>query len=387
MKVVNSLVDGFMVVLGSYIVHLAAALTILICFWWNGSVPEYEDNGDRSKHATIVFWILLLFHALMAFVKYAALEVEWGKWFWDKLPLFVFIVISMACYLAHHWIFNIDRPEASITEEQEKFETWLYVEYCFIWSYIVAGTVFAFVSQITRPKMRIMSVLINNDSFGDFMEQNSLLLDLSNTLFAPAIVGGSLALFKFKQTPAEMEENRDDDMYILSQSACVLCLTQVVLIYIGIFLTRGNEHYKVWCIRRLPQVAYYSNVGAGVVMPWMIILQNSQGLMLLDIGQSELVKPYMVFTIIVQALFFCRYLWQYNGLFNKDYDRYKESAKGYVVLRRRLKYYKALSRDVSKMSCWDKTTERLFYVLTCSCCCKDKLSRRRTELEPNDDDF
>ena len=65
-----SVVDGFNVILGSWIVHIAAFLTLILSI---RGAPNYEDDPEKSKQATIVFTALALLHLLLGVAKYISL--------------------------------------------------------------------------------------------------------------------------------------------------------------------------------------------------------------------------------------------------------------------------------------------------------------------------
>lgn len=96
----KSIVDGFNVILGSWIVHLAAFLTLVFVIQ---SSPDYED-AIRTQEAKYLFYGLIIFHLTLAIIKYVSLFVN--DFFWDKTALLTMIVVALACYLCQNWVYT-----------------------------------------------------------------------------------------------------------------------------------------------------------------------------------------------------------------------------------------------------------------------------------------
>ena len=54
------MVDGFSVINGSFLVHLAAAIVLISCI----RVPEYTDS-TRQSQANTIYWLLLFVHLII----------------------------------------------------------------------------------------------------------------------------------------------------------------------------------------------------------------------------------------------------------------------------------------------------------------------------------
>lgn len=108
--------DGFSVILGSYTVHFAAFLVLATVI---RGAPDYEDPLRQSQADTI-YWTLMSMHLVIGGVKYASLFLT--KFFWDKMTIFIILVVVITCYLQGTWIYD-DIP--TITQEQAVFELWL----------------------------------------------------------------------------------------------------------------------------------------------------------------------------------------------------------------------------------------------------------------------
>ena len=83
MKWLQSVVDGFQIILGSYLTQLTAALTLAIAI----RPPEYEGNEQRTKEAQRLYAFLIFWHVCLALVIYLNFWVT--KFFQDKLTVFM----------------------------------------------------------------------------------------------------------------------------------------------------------------------------------------------------------------------------------------------------------------------------------------------------------
>ena len=105
-----SVVDGFNVILGSWIVHIAAFLTLILSI---RGAPNYEDDPDKSKQATIVFTALVLLHLLLGVAKYLSLYKS--TYFNNKMTFFIMLMVFMTCNLCQNWVFIGEQDKSTLT--------------------------------------------------------------------------------------------------------------------------------------------------------------------------------------------------------------------------------------------------------------------------------
>lgn len=135
--------EGFMVLLGSYVLHLAALITMVFIV---RAPPAYESEL-RNTNAQIVFSVLILYHIALTAVDYLAL---WRtRYFQDKLFIFMLAVIFITGYLCINWVYGRPAGTFELNEEQQKFECWLLVEVMLVWAYILGGAIFMFFEKFT----------------------------------------------------------------------------------------------------------------------------------------------------------------------------------------------------------------------------------------------
>ena len=62
-------IDGFKVVIGGFVQNLAIVLTLAIAV----RPPVYEGDEDKTSDARWVYALLILFHFVLAVVRYASM--------------------------------------------------------------------------------------------------------------------------------------------------------------------------------------------------------------------------------------------------------------------------------------------------------------------------
>ena len=68
----KSNLDGFKVIIGPWIVHLAQLLTIFITI----RPPEYQDNEEKTRSASSIYAVLVIGHFFIAALKYCTCMVS-----------------------------------------------------------------------------------------------------------------------------------------------------------------------------------------------------------------------------------------------------------------------------------------------------------------------
>ena len=66
---------------------------------------------------------------------------------------------------------------------------WLYLEYMLVYCNIVGGMIYILICRIKSMEIEVPSELLTKDGFGDFLDANTLIVDLFNTIISPALVG------------------------------------------------------------------------------------------------------------------------------------------------------------------------------------------------------
>ena len=142
-----STVDGFKIVIGSWIINLAALLAMLIAI----RAPPAYDDPYLDKEATWTYCLLILMHAIMSFVKVWSLYI--GTYFWDKQTILMLFVVGIQILICRNWLYNEDRDSlltVPLTDQQKKFETWIYLEYILIYSNVAGAIMYIFINRVWK---------------------------------------------------------------------------------------------------------------------------------------------------------------------------------------------------------------------------------------------
>ena len=89
-----SVIDGFKVVIGGFVQNLAIVLTLAIAV----RPPVYEGDADRTNDARWVYALLIIFHLVLALVRYFSMFVT--NALRDKQTIFMLISVIFVTYLS-----------------------------------------------------------------------------------------------------------------------------------------------------------------------------------------------------------------------------------------------------------------------------------------------
>ena len=90
----RSVTDGFNVILCTWLIHLAAFLTLL------GTIsrpPEYENDEERTESAKYIFGLLVVGHFVYAIAKWLSLHKT--NFFNDKKEIGMIFLVVMVIHL------------------------------------------------------------------------------------------------------------------------------------------------------------------------------------------------------------------------------------------------------------------------------------------------
>jgi len=90
----RSITDGFNVILCTWLIHLAAFLTLIGTIW---QPPEYENDEERTKSAGWIFGLLVVGHFVYAIAKW--LSLFYTNFFDDKKEIGVIFLVVMVIHI------------------------------------------------------------------------------------------------------------------------------------------------------------------------------------------------------------------------------------------------------------------------------------------------
>ena len=128
--------------------HIAAWLAMCIFI----RAPEYEEDPERNKEAKRIYWVLIIFHIVMAFIKFHSTFLS--KYFWDKMTTFILILCVLITYLCGNWVYNPPKHDIEpASEEQQRFESWLFIELILVIAYISGAATYIIIYHFQKPSL------------------------------------------------------------------------------------------------------------------------------------------------------------------------------------------------------------------------------------------
>ena len=244
----KSVIDGCQVILGTYLLHLAALITMVICI----RIPEYENDETRNSQAVTIFWLLLAMHFVLAVYQY--LRLFWIESLDMAGPILMFGVVVIMTDLAGTWFFRLDKDETSMTLEQRVFEQWLAIELILLASYIGCSSFYILVCKIQRPSLEIFSPHIDpdNPNFG-FMKAHSLLISICNVVFSSAFICAVIN---------NMYHPESDKFRTTMRANMILHIIQISTLILAVFIQSVSHSSKAWQLKFAPLATYYCSLTA-----------------------------------------------------------------------------------------------------------------------------
>lgn len=192
MHYLKSSIDGFKVVLGSYMQHILCIIMLAAAV----RPPTFDGDDDRTRNATILYGFLFPYHLLIGAVKY--LYMDMFATMADKISVMMFLCVVLQIYICQYWVYMPETFYAGLTSKQQTFELWLLIEVLLFYGNIMGGTFYTFLSTIRPTTMKLRYRTLKMDGVGDYCDSNLLAIDLTNVVFVPCFVGFVLLHHFFK---------------------------------------------------------------------------------------------------------------------------------------------------------------------------------------------
>ena len=107
----DSVIDGFRVIIGGFILNLVALVTIIIAV----RPPEYEDDEELTHTAFVIYITLLVNHLTLAAVRYLSLFQT--RLLRDYMVCFMIVQVVIVCILSQRFIYTEDLRAVTKTQE------------------------------------------------------------------------------------------------------------------------------------------------------------------------------------------------------------------------------------------------------------------------------
>ena len=178
-----STIDGFRVVIGSWMIHIAELLVIIISL----HKPPVYPTEERTTEATWLFCWLCIMHFGMAVIKLDTMYHSTAMW--ETITICLMLVCATMNWLCQSWLYPAEYYGSDPqTREQKKFETWLWIEYAVFWATIFTSCIYGLACFLKKPKIILTSTVLANYGEGDFVETHAMQLDYIIAAWAPAFV-------------------------------------------------------------------------------------------------------------------------------------------------------------------------------------------------------
>jgi len=142
----NSLVDGFSVITGSYVLNFVMFLTLLIVV----RVPEF--SGD-DRNALEPYLLMVFLHISLSVLRYHNLYLSNESFILISVAMFA--VIGTIVYLSSEWIYASDLNHGAFTSEQCAFFVWTQIEVAFFLSQIFSAILFILASFFGKLQVEL----------------------------------------------------------------------------------------------------------------------------------------------------------------------------------------------------------------------------------------
>ena len=290
--------------MGPCLINLAALIIMVACIRPpKDSTPT--DTGGPSDE--LIYWILIFYHIMLGSIKWVSLYVS--RLLLAAMTVIMFCVVFMITWLKQKWLYVPGRLVKERTPEQEEFEQWLWFEVLLVYSYICGAAVYILFNKFAKTKVTMRSNLQDRWCFGDFLDAHMIMLDLTNSIFSPAI----LALMWRKTNTDHIKSDGSDKLAV---GLLCLGLIQSLCLIIGIAANGASVNRRKTYNRLCPTIIKWCVYMALLIMPVAIIITSIIGL-----ATQEKVTFFPPFMIVVSTLLIACSFFKYRPIFEEHFKK------------------------------------------------------------------
>ena len=313
--------DGFKVILGSFFVHLAALITMIV----EVRPPEYTDDMQRTDKARSIYWCLLTMHMCICIVRGVTIFVNEDAAFANPfLTLYVVIIVAILC---KNWVYPVEdnyRWDDETTIEQKSFEVWIKVEFFLILSFLACTMIYILICKFKMPTVVLHQQFKDEKKKKDFITASSLILEVLFIVVAPATICSliDVDLIQIVGLTSYMRWNK------------ALPVIQALATLWFIFATRVGPNSAYVYMKYAPEFTFANGLISFCVMPLAIIAYNTSFLANVEDNVS-FIRPLAIFMLTAQGLFL---LWSAIEMIHMvigDLHMWRLERSGYEILFRR----------------------------------------------------
>ena len=176
--------------------NIVLTLTLLIAV----RVPTYEDDEAKTKEALYTY----IYHLALAAIRYWNLFRS-NAWR-ESITLCMMVAVITQVLLCQRWLYNhdedVDFDYNEMSDKQKAWYVWCWIEVSFFYSTIIGAALLTFIRSWFPMIMRVQGhLLVDDNEHTDFLDVESLIIDLFNMIAAPFIISimlGELCYGNFK---------------------------------------------------------------------------------------------------------------------------------------------------------------------------------------------
>lgn len=185
MLFLKNAIDGFKLIIGSFVIHIVFVLAMITMIITLGP-PKYEDE-ERSHEALGIYIFLIFYHLALGAIRFW--NLFGSNKFRGNITIWMMLTVVVIILLCQRWIY-IDLDVLGLkTKEQREWYVWCWIELAFFYSTMIGAAILTLVRSWFPLTLRVESpLLVAENEHVDFLDVESLTIDLFNMIAAPLII-------------------------------------------------------------------------------------------------------------------------------------------------------------------------------------------------------
>ena len=262
MLFLKNAIDGFKLVIGSFVIHCVFILTMVIAL----RPPKYEDE-ERTNEALGIYIFLIFYHLALGGVRYWNLFLS--NQFRANITIWMMLTVVVIILLCQRWIYIDLEVLVLETKNQREWYVWCWIELAFFYSTIIGAAILTFIRSWFPIALRIEPpLLVADNEHVDFLDVESLTIDLFNMIAAPFIISIMIGTHCYV--------NLSGDLYTMSSyqnASNWLSFVQMILFCIGMFTPRCSVFRSISWNENMPRLCMFAlQISMFAIPPTIIVL-------------------------------------------------------------------------------------------------------------------
>ena len=251
MITLGNALEGFKLVIGGFIQNLGLPIAMFISVRF----PNYGEDEDRTTEVMWTMIALAIYHVALSAIRYWSLFKGrfWRAWG----GIVVLGVIAINIWLRDRYLYGTSNSDLQemITKDKSRqaaFYVWCYIEVAYFTSTFLTAGIFTLCRTFAKATFSIQSPLTNEENINvDFLEVESLFLDLLNLTTAPLLI--NLQLYGFCYNRFEDSPYAPDALEMASN---VTLIVQMIMFLVSFHINRSSIFYSQWKNKHYVNIKY-----------------------------------------------------------------------------------------------------------------------------------